>query len=149
MLKQGELKHLDDGDKEFRQKLINPMKKTMVNGNIDRYWLEPGCEPRHIGGTMSPIIHIAVENSTDRKQFIVFLQTIYEEQGDAATFKKIINAKNTQGQTTLDYIQYVDLKKRFIKAEEKGLNEFVRYLCDNGGTYAVYDKKCPVEYLTL
>ncbi|MBC7539401.1 MAG: hypothetical protein H7281_11315 [Bacteriovorax sp.] len=138
-----------DGARDFKKKIADQMPKTATDGNMDRYWLEPGCEPRYIAGTMSPIIHLTAENSTDRMQFVQYLKKLYETKNDLATFKKILNSKNTQGQTVLDYIQYIYSNKRFIPQEEAGLNAFVKYLCDNGAEFSTYKKTCPGEYLKL
>jgi predicted dithiol-disulfide oxidoreductase (DUF899 family) len=138
-----------EGARDFKKEFTDDMPKTAIDGNVDRYWLEPGCEPLYIAHTMSPIIHLTAENSTDRMQFVQYLKKIYEAKNDLTTFKKILNAKNTQGQTVLDYIQYIYSNKRFIPQEEAGLNTFIKYLCENGAEFSTYKKTCPAEYLKL
>lgn len=136
-------------EKDFKRKMLESMAKT--GAGVDRFWQASGCEPRYIPKTSSPLIHLIAENSTDRMQYIIFLQKYYTEKRDPASFKKALNSKNSQGQTVLDYIQYVYSNKRFNTAEEPGLNAFVKYLCDNGAEYSIYEasKKCPAEYMTL
>lgn len=137
-------------EKEFLKKMVVPMKEKSFGSNPDRYWTEAGCEPRYIPETLSPIPHIIAENTTDRMQFMHSLKKIFTAKNDLATFKKIINAKNTQGQTVLDYIQYVWSNGRYIKEEEPALNEFAKYLCDNGAEYSTFkNKKCPAEYMKI
>ena len=141
---------LADGEREFKRRILDPMLLTSKNNNIDKYWTEAGCEPSNLANTMSPILHIIAENSTDRMQFVEFLQKYYIAKNDRATFVRILNARNTNGQTVLDYIQHSYSTRRFIKAEEAGLNKFVQFLCRNGATYAQYtNKSCPAEPLVL
>lgn len=138
------------GEKDFNKKMMDSMKETAVNGNIDGYWQEAGCEPMYIAQTMSPLIHVIAENSTDRMQYMLYLKKYYTNKKDPGTFKKIINSKNSRGQTVLDYIQYAFNNRRFANIEEKGLNEFIKFLCENGAEYSKSPgKRCPAEYLTL
>nr|BDT28189.1 hypothetical protein BHI3_16550 [Bacteriovorax sp. HI3] len=138
------------GEKDFNKKMLDSMKETAVNGNIDGYWQEAGCEPMYIAQTMSPLIHVIAENSTDRMQYMLYLKKYYTNKKDPGTFRKIINSKNSQGQTVLDYIQYAFNNRRFANIEEKGLNEFIKFLCENGAEYSKSPgKRCPAEYLTL
>ena len=138
------------GEKDFNKKMMDSMKETAVNGNIDGYWQEAGCEPMYIAQTMSPLIHVIAENSTDRMQYMLYLKKYYTNKKDPGTFKKIINSKNSRGQTVLDYIQYAFNNRRFANMEEKGLNEFIKFLCENGAEYSKSPgKRCPAEYLTL
>ena len=136
-------------EKEFLKKMIIPMAEKSFGSSPDRYWTEAGCEPRYIPETLSPIPHIIAENTTDRMQFMHYLKKIYVARNDLATFKKIINSKNTQGQTVLDYMHYVWSNDRYIEEEEPALNEFARYLCVNGAAYSFYKKTCPAEYMKI
>ena len=137
-------------EKEFLKKMIVPMAAKSFGSSPDRYWTEAGCEARYIPDTFSPIPHVIAENTTDRMQFMHYLKKIYVAKNDLATFKKIINSKNTKGQTILDYIHHVWSIKRYIKEEEPALNEFVKYLCDNGAEYSTFkNKKCPAEYMKI
>lgn len=137
-------------EKQFHKKMLAPMSEKSFGSHPDRYWTEAGCEPRYIADTWSPIPHIIAENATDRMQFLVYLKKVYVARNDLATFKKIINSKNSQGQTVLDYIQYVWSTQRYIKEEEPALNAFAKYLCDNGAEYSTYKtKKCPAEYMRI
>ncbi len=143
------LENLDDGEKEFKKRMIDPMVKLTTDGNIDNFWTEPGCVPRFIGDVMSPLIHVAAENSTDRLQFVKFLKKYYRQKGDDKKFLEVLNAKNTLGWTVLDYIYFAYSTNRFVKIEEAGVNRFTEYLCDHGVTYSKYNKSCPAEQITI
>ena len=136
-------------EKEFLTKMIIPMAEKSFGSSPDRYWTEAGCETRYIPETFSPIPHIIAENTTDRMQFMHYLKKIYVAKNDLSAFKKIINSKNTQGQTVLDYMHHVWSINRYIMEEEPALNEFAKYLCDNGAVYSFYKKKCPAEYMKI
>ena len=137
-------------EKDFNKKMMDSMKETASNGNVDNYWQEAGCEAQYMAQTMSPLVHVIAENSTDRMQFMVYLRKYYANKKDLGTFKKIVNAKNSQGQTVLDYIQHAFNNRRFVSMEEKGLNEFIKFLCENGAEYSKSPgKRCPAEYLYL
>lgn len=138
-------------EKDFNKKLMASMHETAARGNIDPYWQNSACEPRFLKPpTRSPLIHIVAENTRDRAIYIQYLQKYYEKKNDLATFRKVLNAKNTRGQTVLDYIHQTFIKKYFLRQEEAALNKFIQYLCDNGAKYSYYaEKKCPAEYLYI
>lgn len=138
-------------EKDFNKKLMASMHETAARGNIDPYWQNSACEPRYLYPPVkSPLIHIVAENTRDRVIYIQYLQKYYEKKNDLAAFRKVLNAKNTRGQTVLDYIHQSFTERHFLRTEEVALNKFVQYLCDNGAKYSYYaDKKCPAEYLYL
>ncbi len=133
-------------ERDFKRKIIVPMTAESPDGNMDKFWLGSHCESRYQTDTRSPIAHVAAENSTDRLVYMVALHKIYADKNDLATFTKIINAKNSRGQTTLDYISFMVSNKNLLKIEEPGLNKFVKFLCDNGAVYSTEKRKCPAEY---
>lgn len=135
--------------KDFN-KLINFMKSKTNDGDVTPFWTEFGCEPRYIARTEAPLAHLIAENSTDRMKFLEMLKKYYESLNDIESFKKIINAKNSRGYTTLDYIQYTYETKRYVTAEEPGLNLFIKFLCDSGAEFSFYpNKSCPMPYLKI
>lgn len=138
-------------EKDFNKKLMASMAETAPRGDLDPYWQKSNCEPRYLEPpTKSPLLHIMAENTRDRTVYIQYLKKYYEKKNDLATFKKVINAKNTRGQTVLDYIQQSFSEKHFLRTEEAALNKFIQFLCDNGAEYATTkNKKCPAEYLYL
>ncbi|MBC7428305.1 MAG: hypothetical protein H7336_06820 [Bacteriovorax sp.] len=138
------------GVSNFKQTLLDPMKATSGSEEgMNRYWLAAGCEPQLMGGTTSPLVHLAAENATERKSYLEALQKYYLEKNDKASFTKIINAKNSRGYTLLDYLNYLYVQKEFMAEEEKGINDLYKFLCDNGGVFSIYKKKCPPEYLKI
>jgi hypothetical protein len=148
------------GVHNFKRHLLDKMKDSAqlqssavvgVDVIIKRYWTTAYCEPRRIGGTMSPIVHLVAENPTDRNAYLVALRKYYDEKNDRNSFVEILNSKNSRGHTLLDYINYLYVAeyRNYDKLDEKPLNNLVQFLCDNGAKYSFYKKKCPAEYLTI
>ena len=139
------------GVKNFKKILIDPMTVT-AGGNdeiVNRYWQTASCVPRLVGGTKSPLAHLVAENPTDRKSYLVALKRYYNEKNDKETFVKILNAKDSRGQTLLDFMNVLYEKKTYMKQEEKPLNDLYQFLCENGAVASTTQRKCPAEYLSI
>ena len=141
----------NDAEKTMKEKIIPEMKKYSPNGSIDGFFIEAGCNPLNIANAKSPISHIAAESPTYRLDHLIFIHDYYFELKRYEMFEKIINAKNTRGYTTLDYVQLMIENKSYVKVVEKGMNKFIQYLCNNGAVYSIYRdlKKCDGKYLKI
>jgi hypothetical protein len=83
-------------------------------------------------------------------KYLEMLKVYFESRGDFDSFKKVLNTKNTRGYTTLDYVKYCHDTLRFASVEEKGLNLYVKFLCENGAEYSLYNNAtCPVPYMKI
>lgn len=140
-----------DAEKTMKEKIIPEMKKYSPNGSIDGFFVEAGCNPRKFANAKSPVSHIAAESPTYRLEHLKFIKNYYIELKRPDMFEKIINAKNTRGFTTLDYVQHMLENRIYVKVVEKGMNNFIQYLCDNGAVYSVYKDrmKCDGKYLLV
>lgn len=140
-----------DAEKTMKEKIIPDMKKYSPNKSIDGFFIEAGCNPLNIANAKSPIAHIAVESPTYRLEHLKIIKSYYQELKRPEFFEKIINAKNTRGYTTLDYVQLMLENKSYVKVVEKGMNEFIQYLCDNGAVYSIYKEKrqCDGKYVVV
>lgn len=138
------------GVQNFRRTLVDAMEASAgTHEKFDRYWLIAGCEPQLMGGTKSPLAQLAAENPTERQAYLVALQNYYLARGDKTIFTRIINVKNSRGYTLLDYMIYLHAQREFIAEEERGVNDFYKFLCDNGAVFSIYKKSCPPEYLKI
>jgi hypothetical protein len=138
------------GVQNFQTTLVEPMELSAgSNEKFNRYWLAAGCEPGLMGGTQSPLAHLAAENPTERQAYLAALQKYYLAKGDKTIFTRIINATNSRGYTLLDYLIYLHAQREFMAEEEKGVNDFYKFLCDNGAVFSIYKKSCPPEYLKI
>lgn len=134
-----------EGVYDFKKKLTEPMKKSSYS--IDKYWQEAGCQLRRMGATESPIVHLVAENAVDRKEYLEALYKYYNnERKDRDLWLKAVNAKNTRGQTLLDYIEYMRKNNLFINEEKPAVNELIVFLCDNGAVFSENKNiKCPMR----
>lgn len=128
---------------ELKRKIIDSMNKSSFGP--DSYFLNPGCDPQFVGATLMPMVHIVVEDSTNRLVLLKSLRTYYlEERKRPDLWFRVVNAKNTRGWTTLDYLEYVLRENKLaMPAEAKGVNSLRKFLCDNGGAYSLFKKTCP------
>ncbi len=137
-----------NGAKNLKRKVLVDMEKKPLNGKIDMYFLEAGCNPDNIGGTRSPLAHIAAEIPSDRLEHLEVLKKYFIEKKKVGLFTKMLNAKNTQGHTTLDYLNYLIENKKFTDTQVEASVEFKKYLCANGAVYSVYkNKSCNDEQI--
>ncbi len=125
----------------LKAKTIPDMKKYTPNQKIEVAFLEDGCTPGKIGQALAPIAHLAAEVPGTRLGHLKAIQDYFKEEGKLDFFKKVINAKNTTGYTTLDYVQYLNENGNYLKKYEAGINTFIQFLCDNGGEYSKYKSK--------
>ena len=140
-----------EGAFEFQEKIIDHIKAVTAKTDrfdADKFLYHPGCIPQSIGGTRSPIIHLTAENATDRLAFLKALFKHHQKEGKVP-WTKIVNAKNTRGQTVLDYLHYLNINKKLIIEEEKGVNDLYYFLCANGGEYSYYPKECTKEFIKI
>jgi hypothetical protein len=132
--------------REFRKKILDEMNGPDTVAYFDDFWKVPACEPRYIASTMSPLIHFVAENSTDRLFMLKELCKYYlEVRKRPDIWAAIVNVKNTEQQTSLDYMEYILIHKRNIPEELPGIADYIDFLCANGGVYAFYQKKCGVS----
>jgi hypothetical protein len=125
----------------FKKEIIGEMKNTPYS--FEKFWTQPDCQPGKWGGTVkAPIIHLAADEAFGR---IVWLETLYKEMKDEQMFKRIINAKNTKGQTVLDYIVFGYKDKQYRPEEIVDVNALAKFLCEKGATFAIEkNQKCPL-----
>lgn len=129
------------GAKTLRKRVITEMEKKAVNGSIDLYFLEAGCNPGDIGRTLSPISHLVAEYPGSRLEHLEVLRKYFLEKKKDGLFVKMLNAKNTQGHTTLDYVQFLKDNGKYIESQKEAIENLINYLCTNGGKYSVYSSK--------
>lgn len=125
----------------FKKEIIGEMKKTPYS--FEKFWTQPDCQPSKYGGAVkAPIIHLAADEAFGRK---VWLETLHKEMKDDQMFKRMINAKNTKGQTVLDYIVFGYKDKQYRPEEIEDVNALAKFLCEKGATFSVEkSQKCPL-----
>jgi hypothetical protein len=130
---------------EFKKEILKSMDETPFS--VDDFWQYPGCIPRKLGETLSPIVHLAAEVPSDRVKFMKALFNYYKnERKDVSLWHKAINAKSTRGHTLLDYILFLKTNHHVIESEKESLRELISFICDNGGDFAANkNTTCPIK----
>ena len=87
--------------------------------------------------------HYIAENPESRGEFLYRIWLYYNKgRKQPELFVKVLNAKNTKGETILDYIESIRLKGY---NKHPGLQEPIRklisFICTNGGVYEAYKEK--------
>lgn len=129
------------GAKTLRKRLISEMEKTAPNGKVDNYFLEAGCNPDNLGSARVPLAQIAAELPTDRLDHLEAVRKYFIETKKDGLFVKMLNAKNTEGHTTLDYLNYLVENRKFSQTQIDASVGFKNYLCSHGAVYSVYKNK--------
>ncbi len=132
--------------KTLRKEIIRDMEENLPpNGKIDSYFLEAGCNPDYIGQTLSPLAHLATELPSEYTPHLEVIRKYFIEKRYDGLFTRMLNAKNTRGHTSLDYVQYLLEKRLYIREEASNIGEYISYLCSHGAVYSIYSgsKSCP------
>jgi hypothetical protein len=131
----------EKGAKTFRKRVLNDMETIQPSVKVENYFLEAGCNPDNIGSTRSPLAHLAAEAPTVRMAHLEVIRKYFLEKNKMGMFTKILNAKNTKGHTTLDYLHYMLENKKLTEKQINFSGEFINYLCANGAAYSHYPNK--------
>ena len=130
----------------LRKKIIRDMEEHLPpNGKIDSYFLEAGCDPDKIGRTYSPLAHLASELPSEYMPHLEVIRKYFIEKRYDGLYARMLNAKNTKGHTSLDYVQFLLENRLLLDQEVVNIGEYITYLCSHGAVYSVYSgsKSCP------
>lgn len=124
---------------------IKEMEGTTIS--IENYLTEPQCQPRAYSNVVkSPMLHVVAEDPTKREEFLQNIWLYYsKKRKQPEIFNQAINAKNTEGETLLDYIETMRTKGFYSQPAQKvALTKIINMLCSHGGIYATQkNMKCP------
>lgn len=132
----------------IRQQMVGVAIKEMEATPItpEEYFTEPVCQPDgYSDAVQSPIIHVVADDISKREEFLQNIWLYYsKKRKQPEIFDKAINAKNTKGETLLDYLETMRLKNQYPYPEQQQqLKKVITMLCTHKGVYATYkDKKC-------
>lgn len=113
---------------------------------IDDYFLTSTCRQKHWGGDiLSPMLHLVVDDPAARVEFPEVIYKYYTiKRKDPALWLAVVNNKNTEGETVLDYLDHVVASGFFHAPESQdAVSKLMAFLCTHGGVYAKYPRKCP------
>lgn len=128
-------------------RLVDMFKKVEKEQRpIDAYFQLPGCIPDRVGGIDSPVLHLVAEAPCAKVGYPEIINNYYGTKNRSELWEKIVNAKNTAGETYLDYIETLIRKDTFTMDKTKAcIKKLIAYACGTKvATYSKYkDKTCP------
>ena len=124
---------------------IRDMEKTPILP--EEFLTEQVCQPSlYSDAIKSPMIHAVAEDIIKREEFLQNIWLYYsKKRKQPEIFSKVINSKNTRGETLLDYLKIAQEKGTYgFDTQKAAYTKIVTLLCSRGGVYAVKkDMKCP------
>lgn len=93
---------------------------------------------RYSENVKSPLLHIIVDDPTAREKFLgIIYKYFFLIKNKPEYFEMAINAKNTKGETLLDYIETLKSTDRTNLPEQIAVfNELIILACKHGGVYS-------------
>jgi hypothetical protein len=113
---------------------------------VDEFFKTPACQPEGYSNVVkSPIAHIIADDPSKRVGFLDSIWLYYsKKRKDPAKFVEMVNAKNTEGETLLDYFETRKKEPIYARLAKEDIDKIVAVACSHGAVYSVYkDKKCP------
>lgn len=114
---------------------------------VDSYFLTASCQPAGYSEVVkSPISHIIADDPSKRENFLNIIWLYYsKKRNDPAKFVDMVNAKNTEGETLLDYIETMSRNGIYLSDGSKAsVAKIISVACSHGAVYSAFpEKKCP------
>lgn len=133
--------------KEMVTTLIKKMLTTPISP--EQFLTEPVClTETYNNNVRMPMLHFIAEDPIAREDFLRLILLYYEKKAkQPEIFKRVVNAKNSKGDTLLDYLEILRLKNNYrFDTQKVALKSVIKILCDNGAVYATTkNKACPTE----
>ena len=124
---------------------IKEMEATSYS--VEDFFKTPACQPEGYSNIVkSPIAHIIADDPSKRVGFLDSIWLYYsKKRKDPSKFVDIVNAKNTEGETLLDYLESMRVKGKYtVEGSKASVAQIISVACSHGAIYSVYtDRKCP------
>lgn len=136
--------------KQVSQEVIGTVIKDMESTPypVDGYFQLARCQPDGYSDVIkSPLLHLVADDPNAREKFLNNVFAYYsKKRKQPEIFTSALNAKNTKGETLLDYIETLKARGMNKHPEQMAvILKIVAYACEHGGYYAAYkDMKCQV-----
>lgn len=136
---------------QIPQEMVGTTIKEMEGTKypVEKYLTDPLCQPSgYSDAVKSPMIHIVADDITKREEFLQNIWLYYsKKRKQPEIFDQAINAKNTKGETLLDYLQVMKSQSYYTQPTQLvALDKVIKMLCAHGGVYAKNkDMKCPAQ----
>ena len=138
--------------RKFTQTEINFMEPFMVSLEKAEYPLndilqKEGCQAEKYGENVkSPLLHLIADDPNGKERFPEFIYNYFKNKiKNEEAWRQAINAKNSKGETTLDYIEYQKRKNSYKRDSSKqSIENIIAFMCSKGAVYTKYpETKCP------
>jgi len=107
----------------------------------------PTCQPEgYSAAVKSPMSHIIADDVSKRVGWLESFWLYYsKKRKDPSKFLDFINAKNTEGETLLDYLETMISRGEYPSEGSKAsIVKIINSACSHGAIYSKYtNKKCP------
>lgn len=105
---------------------------------VDAYLESCICDPQAVGGVKVPPLLLIGEAPCSR---VDFLQRVYKyyviKRRDPEKWLEVINQKNTNGETILDFIKTLERNGNYNTDETRACaKEIEKFICEHGGVHA-------------
>lgn len=133
---------------QIPQQMVGTMIKELETTGypVEKYLTDPICQPEGYSTSVkSPMLHAVADDVNKREEFLNNIWLYYsKKRKQPEIFDQAINAKNTKGETLLDYIESQRKNRAYpLPDQQPPLEKIIKMLCDHGGVYATTpNKKC-------
>lgn len=113
---------------------------------VDDYFQIAGCRQASWGGNvLSPMMHLVADDPAGRVEFPEVIYKYYTiKRKNPDQWLAVVNAKNTEGETVLDYLDHcITIGNFYSEGSKDAVARIISFLCSRGGVYSKYDRKCP------
>ena len=127
--------------KEFESKNISP----------EAYLMAPLCQPDgYSDAVSSPMIHAVADDPNKREETLNNIWLYYsKKRKQPEIFTELLNAKNTMGETFLDYLaSRVDRDHYNVVNQYFSIAYIVKFSCEHGAVYSTTIKKFDISVPT-
>jgi hypothetical protein len=117
-----------------------------LNYSVVDFFIVARCRVEKAGGVLAPMLHLTVEAPCSRVGFPEVIYRYYTViRKSPSTWLSIVNAKNTDGETYLDYVERLNLAGEFSTPSSQACrDDLIAFACKTGGVYSTAkNKTCP------
>lgn len=116
--------------------------------SIDDYLQHPGCSQAGYAHTVkSPMLHLIADNVHKHDEALQKFHKYYNvKRKDNSLWLAAVNAKNTEGETVLDYFELRRRQHNYpSEISRKVVASIVAFACSKGAVYSKYPLSCSRE----
>lgn len=115
--------------------------------SVEELLNEPTCQPeKYSAAVKSPMSHIIADDPSKRVGWVESFWLYYsKKRKEPAKFLDFVNAKNTEGETLLDYLETMINRGEYPSEGSKAsIAKIIASACSHGAVYSKHtNKKCP------